>query len=108
MKTKTTYLAALLLAGSLMGCAPIAAESAQANAGEQPGVISKTVLTPGSYCHLKFPAIDESTLGTKHPTLKSPDSGDIIDYYGSCDENPLGPDQVWHQELDELHHWFQE
>ena len=43
-------------------------------------------LTPGSYCHLKFPAIREETLSSDHPVLLDPSDGDIIDYYGPCDE----------------------
>jgi hypothetical protein len=72
------------------------------------GIISKQELTPGSYCHLKFPAIREDTLGTKHPVLEDPKSGDIIDFYGPCDEDPVGKHQVEEQEQEELHHWFQE
>src|SRR5438876_11445981 len=39
-------------------------------------------LEDGSYCHLKFPAIRQSTLYTDHPQLKSASSGDMVDYYG--------------------------
>jgi hypothetical protein len=46
------------------------------------GIICKQELTPGSYCHLKFPPIREDTLGTEHPVLKDPNSGDIIHFYG--------------------------
>ncbi len=58
------------------------------------GIISKDVLDTGSYCHLKFPAIDEASLRTEHPFLKSPESGDIIDFYGSCDHEPLGNNEI--------------
>lgn len=68
------------------------------------GVLFKQEDTPGSYCHMKFPAIRPSTLGTDHPTLKSADTGDVIDFYGPCDENPTGQDQVTAQKLDEQHH----
>ena len=57
------------------------------------GVISKNALDSG-YCHLKFPAIDEASLSTKHPFLKSPNSGDIVDFYGSCDHEPLGKNEI--------------
>jgi hypothetical protein len=59
--------------------------------------------TPGSYCHMRFPAIRPSTLGTRHPTLKRANTGDQIDFYGPCDESPTGKDQVWHQKLDQEH-----
>jgi hypothetical protein len=62
-------------------------------------------LTPGSYCHLKFPAIREETLSSDHPVLLDPSDGDIIDYYGPCDEDPLGKDQVHEQKLDNYHNF---
>ena len=62
-------------------------------------VLLKAKLATGNYCHMKFPAIDPSTLGTKYPALKNPASGDIIDFYGPCDENPDGKDQAKSQRL---------
>jgi hypothetical protein len=84
----------------LIVAASLAMGAAQARA--QDGIISKTPEAQGDYCHLKFPAIVSSTLGTDHPQLKDPQSGDIIDYYGSCDHDPLGRDEVEKQELDQL------
>jgi len=94
MKIATSFLAGLLLIGTL---------GANATAMAADGLIYKQELTPGSYCHLKFPAIREETLASDHPVLTDPSDGDIIDYYGSCDENPLGKDQVHEQKLDEYH-----
>lgn len=70
------------------------------------GVISKQESTPGSYCHMKFPAMDEKTLASDHPTLK--DDGDVIDFYGPCNEAPTGKDQVAVQKLEEQHRWERE
>jgi hypothetical protein len=85
MKFATSFLAALLLVGSLgVGSALAAAE----------GVISNEVIIPGVYCHLTFPAIREETLTGDHPVLKDPSSGDIIDFYGPCDHEPLGKDEI--------------
>ena len=67
------------------------------------GIILEQEMTPGSYCHLKFPAIDEASLSTKHPFLKNPDTGDIIDFYGPCDHDPLGKDEINAQRLDLQH-----
>lgn len=39
----------------------------------------------------------EGTLGSRHPQLRDAQSGDIIDFYGPCDENPTGKDQVIEQ-----------
>jgi hypothetical protein len=55
-----------------------------------------------NYCHKQFPAIRPNTLGTNHPQLEDPDSGDMIDYYGPCDHDPLGKDEVQRQEHDQL------
>ncbi len=46
------------------------------------GVISKVAAAPPNYCHMKFPAIREETLGSDRPVLKDRGSGDIIDFYG--------------------------
>ena len=72
-----------------MNVAPVGAE----------GIISKDVPTEASYCHMKFLAIDEVTLGTSHPVLKDASSADVIDFYGSCDHDPLGKDEVHSQLL---------
>jgi hypothetical protein len=85
MKIAASYLAAVLLIGSFgVTNAPAAA----------PGVISNATFTPGSYCHLTFPAIREATLSSDRPVLKDASEGDIIDYYGSCDHDPLGIDEI--------------
>ena len=85
MKIATSFLAALVLVGSfgVRGALAVA-----------PGVISNAVSTPGSYCHLRFPAIREDTLASNRPVLKDPSEGDIIDFYGSCDHDPLGKDEI--------------
>lgn len=85
MKIATSFLAALLLVGSVGVSSTLAAA---------PGVISNAAFTPGSYCHLTFPAIREETLSWDRPILKDPSSGDIIDFYGSCDHDPLGKDEI--------------
>jgi hypothetical protein len=85
MKIATSFLAALLLASG------VAASSAFAAAR---GVISNTTLTPASYCHLKFPAIAEPTLSGDRPVLKDGSTGDVIDFYGPCDTNPTGENQI--------------
>ena len=69
---------------------------------QDPGVLTKSEDVEGSYCHLTFPAIRPETLGTNHPQLKSPAEGDIIDFYGPCDHDPLGKDEVKSQMQDQL------
>ena len=99
MKIATSFWAALLLVGSLGASNTFAAA---------PGVISNATLTPDSYCHLQFPAIREETLSWDRPVLKDASSGDIIDFYGPCDENPLAKDQVQAQRLENEHQWQNE
>jgi hypothetical protein len=65
--------------------------------------VSKDVVTAtslgaeGSYCHLKFPAIDPISFGSDKPVLKSADTGDVVDYYGPCDHDPLGKEELTKQ-----------
>ena len=95
MKMRTAVVAGLLFLGSL-------GATATAMAADD-GILLKQELTPGSsYCHEKFAAIDQSTLYSDDLTLKSSDTGDVIDFYRSCDESPTGKDQVWQQKLDRL------
>jgi len=80
----------LLLAGTLgWSAAPV---------GAQEGVLVKVAASPVSnYCHLKFPAIREETLSWDRPVLKDKSTSDIIDFYGPCDTDPLGKDQIARQ-----------
>jgi hypothetical protein len=102
MRFAKPLLAGLLLIGSL-GAINNAMAAGGAMAGD--GVLLKDELTPASYCHETFPAMRPSTLGTDAPTLKSATTGDVIDFYGSCNENPTGKDQVQEQKLDQEHRW---
>mgnify|MGYP001260757779 CR=1 FL=1 len=92
MKRIGTALSILVLAASLAGSA-IAAD----------GILMKEQLADENYCHMKFPAIRPSTLWSANPELKSSDTGDVIDFYGSCDESPTGPGQVASQKLNYEH-----
>ena len=65
------------------------------------GVISKDVLNQGNYCHTKFESIREETLALSQPVLK--DADDLIDFYGPCDHDPLGKDEVSRQKIEEQH-----
>lgn len=65
-------------------------------------ILSKTRLEGTDYCHLRFPAIEEETLSWDRPVLKSTSTTDLIDYYGPCDHDPLGKDEIARQR-DEFH-----
>jgi hypothetical protein len=88
MKFATAFLSTLILVGSLAASRSLAAA---------PGVISNATFTPGSYCHLTFPAIREDTLSSDRPALKDSAEGDIVDFYGSCNHDPLGQDEIQSQ-----------
>jgi len=89
MKIATSFVAAALLVGTL------GASGATLGAD---GVLLREELAPGSnYGHLKFPAIREETLYWDQPVLKDPSDGDIIDFYGSLDHDPLGEDEIARQ-----------
>ena len=64
------------------------------------GIISKAPDSSGIYCNLKFPAIKEDTLTSNRPQLKDPSEGDIVDFYGPCDHDPLGKEEVQRQKGD--------
>lgn len=91
MKTMKPLLSTLLLT---------VAFGAAAAAADTQGIISRVELAGGGYCHLKFAPIVERTLGTAHPALKDPALGDVIDFYGPCDHDPLGKEEIWAQKLD--------
>ena len=82
--------------------------SGVARAWAAEGVISKEPVEEeeaaglGNYCHLTFPAIEPGTLGSAHPVLQSPDTGEIVDFYGPCDHDPLGADEVKSQIENEI------
>jgi hypothetical protein len=64
------------------------------------GIVSKNSDPSGRFCHLKFPAIREDTLFTDRPILKDPSDGDIVDFYGPCDHDPLGREEILRQRAD--------
>jgi hypothetical protein len=67
------------------------------------GVVVEGQLNAGGYCHEKFPAIRPRTLGDNQPQLKDSTTGDVVDFYGPCDEDPTGRDQIASQKLEEQH-----
>ena len=100
MKSVGTTLSLLVLASSLEGSAIAASapETVMIPKGVKPGVIGAIALNESSnFCHLRFPAIRPSTLDSDKPELKSATSGDIIDYYGPCDHDPVGKEEVAYQ-----------
>jgi hypothetical protein len=63
-------------------------------------IISRVPDSSGNYCHLKFPAIRPETPSWPKPELKDASEGDIIDFYGPCDHDPLGKVEIHRQKQD--------
>ncbi len=86
-----------VLLAVLIGPVAVLAQQMPTPTGVKPGVVEATALDPESnYCHLRFPAIDPQTLGGT-PALQAADTGDMIDFYGPCDHDPLGAEEVTNQ-----------
>ena len=92
MKIATSFLAAVLLTGTL--------GSINTAMGAD-GVISKDEMTANSYCHEKFHSMTGQSLDTAKPVVNN--SGATIDFYGSCSESPVGQDQIHDQKLEAQH-----
>jgi hypothetical protein len=64
------------------------------------GIIVENLDSSARFCHLKFPAIREDTLFTDRPVLKDSGDGDIIDFYGPCNYDPLGKEVILQQRFE--------
>ena len=84
MKKSISLLANLLMSSTLLWGVPTAR-------GEE--VILKAVADTAGYCHLKVPPIREDSLSWDRPVLNE-NAGNSIDFYGPCDHDPTGPDEV--------------
>ena len=84
MKKNITLITNLLLSSTLFWGVPMAS-------GQE--TIVKVPAETTSYCHMKFPPIREDTLFSANPVLDE-SAGNIIDFYGSCEHDPLGLDEV--------------
>jgi len=92
MKSFKSLVAVALLGGALgLGAAPAAA---------QDGILLKIEVVPG-YAHLKFPAIEANSIGgVADPELQSPNTTDVVDFYGPSDYDPTGEAEVRRQQVD--------
>jgi hypothetical protein len=98
VETKISYgspnalFAGLVCAATFLNCASLVAAAT--------GIIFKNADPSGQYCHLKFPAITRESLSTDRPVLKDASEGDIIDFYGPCDHDPLGKAEIDRRKAD--------
>ncbi len=86
----------LLTVMTLTGALGLGAVSSRAEM-----IISKDVFANGSYCHAKFETIRDETLASSQPVLKEVD--DIVDFYGPCDHDPLGKEEIQAQKIEAQH-----
>ena len=84
MKKNITLISNLLLSSTLFWGVPMAS-------GQETTV--KVPADTTSYCHMKFPPIREDTLFSANPVLNE-SAGNIIDFYGPCEHDPLGKDEI--------------
>jgi len=84
MKKNITLITNLLLSSTLFWGVPMAS-------GQE--TIVKVPAETTSYCHMKFPPIREDTLFSANPVLNE-SAGNIIDFYGPCEHDPLGKDEI--------------
>jgi hypothetical protein len=98
MKPFNAFTLALFLASTLGASAAWAKD----------GILNSVKAGESNYCHMHFPAIDESTLSSTNPRLQDPGSGDIIHFYGACDYDPHGRDAVQAQKRDQQRRFVRE
>ena len=84
MKKSVSLLCNLLLSSTLFWGVPSA---------EAEEIISSVPADTTNYCHLKFPAMREDSLSWERPVLDST-AGSMVDFYGPCDYDPLGVDEI--------------
>ena len=84
MKKSLSLLCNLLLSSTLFWGVPSA---------EAQEIISSVPAGTTDYCHLKFPAMREDSLSWERPVLDST-TGNVVDFYGPCDYDPLGVDEI--------------
>ena len=92
---------ASVLLGVFVISAPAAINSALAPAS----MISNDNFARDTYCHKKFPVIDENRWVPIIGGWRAPTRETIIDHYGRCDGNPSGNDQIDEQELEQERPW---
>jgi hypothetical protein len=88
MKKSVSLLANLLLSSTLFWGVPMAY-------GEElgSGQVVRVPADSASYCHMKFPPMRQDSLSWTQPVLDDSSTA-IIDFYGSCDHDPLGNDEI--------------
>ena len=84
MKRTVSLLTNLFLSSTLFwGVATVEADE----------LVVKEAANAGVYCHMQFPAMRSDTLSWDRPVLDET-TGNVVDFYGSCDHDPTGADEI--------------
>ena len=88
MKKSVSLLSNLLLSSTLFWGVPLAH-------GEEIGSEEslKVPAVSADYCHMQFPAMREDSLSWARPVFEE-NAVNSVDFYGSCDHDPLGIDEI--------------
>jgi hypothetical protein len=97
MKRSISLVSNLLLSSTLFWGVPLA-YGEELNSGQ----VVRVPANEASYCHMKFPPMREDSLSWKQPVFDE-SSAAIIDFYGSCDYDPLGSEEIRVQRRLKLH-----
>lgn len=89
MKKTISLLTNLLLASTLFWSVP--SVNGEIVGGQE--LIVKVPVGDTGYCHMKFPPMREDSLSWEQPVLNEA-AGNTIDFYGSCDHDPTGKDEI--------------
>jgi hypothetical protein len=84
MKKSVSLLCNLLLSSTLFWGVPVV---------EAQETTSAIPTDTTAYCHLKFPTMREDTLSWQTPIL-DPLAGNVVDFYGPCDYDPVGLEEI--------------
>ena len=88
MKRSVSLLSNLLVSSTLFWGVPMAH-------GDElgPGVNLTVPAIDAGYCHMQFPPMREDSLSWARPVLDDSTTASI-NFYGSCDHDPLGIDEI--------------
>jgi hypothetical protein len=100
------FVISFLFVGGVLGWGGLSARADVMTSAAAEGVISRDVMTDGGYCHTKFESIREETLASSQPVLK--DADDLVDFYGPCNHDPLGKDEIQAQKIEAQHRYTNE
>ena len=84
MKKAISLLSNLFLSSTLFWGVP---------AAEADELAIKEAANLSFYCHMKFPEMRVDTLSWDRPVLDET-AGNVVDFYGPCDHDPTGADEI--------------